>query len=274
MAMADSQSVLYSATDGVATIRLNRPAAHNAIDLATGHALLDACRKAAADDAVRVVVVAADGPTFSAGGDFNWVLRWPHMPTAEVRAAAQLLADAVLMICELPKPTIARVQGSVAGGGVGVMLACDYAVAAEGARIGLTSARNGLLAGIAIPLLIQAVGARRARQMLMHGGMYLASEALQLGLVDRVAPAAALDEEIDRLAGELKLGAPSVQALVKRLVAEMEAKPNDDAMAQLIGHHVALQCITPDATEGMSAFLQKRKPSWIAPHAVKNESRG
>jgi methylglutaconyl-CoA hydratase len=196
------------------------------------------------------------------------------MPAEEVRAAAQLLADAVLMICDLPKPSIARVQGSVAGGGLGVMLACDYAVAAEGVRIGLTSARNGLLAGIAIPLLIQAVGPRRARQMLMHGGMYQAAEALQLGLVDRVVPPAALDAEIARLAGELTLGAPSVQALVKRLVAEMDAKPNDDAMARLIGHHVAAQCITPDATEGMSAFLQKRKPGWIDPDAVKNESRG
>lgn len=269
-----SDPVLYSAADGIATIWVNRPAAHNAIDLATGHALIEACRKAAGDDAVRVVVVAADGPTFSAGGDFNWVLRWPHMPAEEVRAAAQLLADAVLTICRLPKPSIARVQGSVAGGGLGVMLACDYAVAADGVRIGLTSARNGLLAGIAMPRLIEAVGGRRARQMLMHGGMYPASEALALGLVDRVAPPALLDAEVAALAAELKLGAPSVQALVKRLIGEMEAKPNDDAMAQLIGHHVALQCVTPDATEGMSAFLKKRKPGWIDPDPVKNESRG
>jgi methylglutaconyl-CoA hydratase len=267
MAMADP--VLYAHHDGVATIRLNRPAAHNALDLPTGKALIAACGRAGADQAVRVVVIAADGPTFSAGGDFNWVLSWPKSALSEVNEAAQLLADAVQTIYELPKPTIARVQGSVAGGGVGIMLACDYAVAGDGTRIGLTSVRNGLLAGIAIPVLIQAVGARRARQMLMHGGMYQAAEALQLGLVDRVVPTAGLDSEIARLAGELKLGAPSVQALIKRLVAEMDAAPNDDVMAHKIAQQVAAQCLTPDATEGMSAFLQKRKPGWI-----KNESRG
>jgi len=264
MTMAAADPILYSLADGVATIRLNRPAAHNAVDLATGHALIAACRRAGADDAARVVVIAADGPTFSAGGDFNWVLTWPRQERAEVEAAARLLADAVQTICDLPKPSIARVQGSVAGGGVGIMLACDYAVAVEGARIGLTSVRNGLLAGIAIPVLIQAVGARRARQMLMHGGMYEAGEAAQLGLVDRAVPAGSLDAEIARLADELKRGAPSVQALIKTLVARMDGQPNDTAMAELIGRQVAAQCLTPDATEGMSAFLQKRKPGWIS----------
>jgi methylglutaconyl-CoA hydratase len=264
MAMASADSILYSLADGVATIRLNRPGAHNAVDLATGHALIAACHRAGADGAVRVVVIAADGPTFSAGGDFNWVLKWPSLPRADVEAAARLLADAVQAICDLPKPSIARVQGSVAGGGLGIMLGCDYAVAAESARIGLTSVRNGLLAGIAIPVLIQAVGARRARQMLMHGGMYEAREAAQLGLVDCAVPAAMLDAEIAKLADELKRGAPSVQALIKTLVARMDGQPNDTAMAELIGRQVAAQCLTPDATEGMSAFLQKRKPGWIS----------
>jgi methylglutaconyl-CoA hydratase len=269
-----TDTVLYSLADGVATIRLNRPAAHNALDLATGQALIAACRRAGKDEAVRVVVIAADGPTFSAGGDFNWVLSWPKSALSEVNEAAQMLADAIQTSCDLPKPTIARVQGSVAGGGVCIMLACDYAVAAEGARIGLTSVRNGLLAGIAIPVLIQAVGPRLARQMLMHGGMYQAAEALKLGLVDRVVPKDGLDAEIAKLAGELHLGAPSVQALIKRLVAEMDAAPNDNAMAHKIAQHVAAQCLTDDATEGMSAFLQKRKPGWIASGAEKDESRG
>ncbi len=261
--MAQADTILYALADGVATLRLNRPTAHNAFDWATGEALIAACQRAAEDTAVRVVVIAAEGPTFCAGGDFNWVLGWPKLPRADVEAAARLLADVVQAICDLPKPSIARVQGSVAGGGVGVMLACDYAIAAEGARIGLASVRNGLLAGIAIPVLIQAVGARRARQMLMHGGMYEAKQAAAIGLVDRAVPAASLDDEVARLADELKRGAPSVQALIKTLVAEMDAKPNDTAMAELIGRQVAAQCLTPDASEGMSAFLQKRKPGWM-----------
>jgi methylglutaconyl-CoA hydratase len=258
-----TDTVLYSVANAIATVKLNRPAAHNALDLATGKALIAACRRAAEDDAVRVVAIAADGPTFSAGGDFNWVLSWPRGAKSEADEAAQLLADAVQTIYDLPKPSIARVQGSVAGGGVGIMLACDYAIAAEGTRIGLTSVRNGLLAGIAIPVLIQAVGARRARQMLMHGGMYEAKDALEVGLLDRVVAAASLDAEIARLAEDLKRGAPTVQALIKTLVARMDAEPNDQVMANLIARHVAAQCLTPDATEGMSAFLQKRKPEWV-----------
>ena len=258
--MADP--VLYSVADGVATVRLNRPSAHNALDEATGRALLAAMARAAEDARVRVVVLAADGPTFSAGGDFNWVLGWPQLSVAEQHAGATLLSNAVQAIYDLPKPSIARVQGATVGGGIGMMLACDYAVAADDTRFGLTSVRNGLLAGIAIPELIQALGARRARQVLLHGGVMPAERALALGLVDIVVPAADLDAEVARLAGELKLGAPTVQTLIKRLVTEFAASPRDRAAAARIADEVAGQCTTADAREGMSAFLQKRKAAW------------
>jgi methylglutaconyl-CoA hydratase len=148
------------------------------------------------------------------------------------------------------------------GGGVGLMLACDFAVAASTARFGLTSVRNGLLAGIAIPVLIEAVGPRIARQLLMHGGIFDSATALRIGLVDQVVEPDVLDATVATLARELRLGAPSVQTLAKKLVARINALPNDSSTASILGGHVANQSVSEDAIEGMSAFLDKRKPRW------------
>lgn len=254
--------VYVSVADGIATLTLNRPKAMNSFDGDTSHAILDALAEIARDAAVRVVVVAANGPAFSAGGDFNWVLGWPALTEAERQRGARAMTEVVQAIYELPKPTVARVQGAAVGGGVGVMLACDYAIAAETARFGLTSVRNGLLAGIAIAVLIQAVGPRRARQLLMHGGIIPAREALNIGLVDRVVPADRLDAEVAALAAELKLGAPDVQAQIKRLVTRIDTMMADAQVVDLIAGEVAGQCVTREAQEGMAAFLAKRKPGW------------
>lgn len=254
--------VLLDVSDGVATVTLNRPKEMNSFDGATSRAILDVLSRVAVDASVRVVVVAANGPAFSAGGDFNWVLGWPGLSEAERQDGARVMTEVVQAIHDLPRPTIARVQGAAVGGGIGVMLACDYAIAADKARFGLTSVRNGLLAGIAIPVLIQAVGPRRARQLLMHGGLFPASQALAMGLVDRVVPVERLDEEVATLAGELKLAAPDVQALIKRLVTRIAAMPADAGVIDLVAGHVAGQCVTDEAREGMSAFLAKRKPGW------------
>ena len=143
------------------------------------------------------------------------------------------------------------------------MLACDFTIAASTARFGLTSVRNGLLAGIAIPVLIEAVGPRTARQLLMHGGMFDAETAQRIGMVDQVVEADALDATVSALAGELKLGAPSVQSLVKKLVTQIDALPHDSDTADILGEHVANQCVTEEALEGMKAFLDKRKPRWV-----------
>ena len=169
---------------------------------------------------------------------------------------------AVQAIYDFPKPSIARVHGDTLGGGTGLMLACDFAMAISTARFGLTSVRNGLLPGIAIPTLIEAVGPRLARQLLMHGGLFDAATALRIGLVDQVVAADDLDATVAALAQELKLGAPSVQTMVKKLVTQVNALPHDASAAEILGIQVANQCVTEDALEGIAAFLGKRKPAW------------
>jgi methylglutaconyl-CoA hydratase len=234
----------------------------NALDAETARGIVDGLDAFAADDSVRVLIVRADGRTFSAGGDFNWVLTWPELDAITRRVGADAMMGAIQAIYDFPKPSIACVQGAAVGGGVGVMLACDFALAASSARFGMTSVRNGLLAGIAIPVLIEAVGPRMARQLLMHGGIFDAATALRIGLVDQVVEPEKLDAAIATLASELKLGAPSVQMLVKQLIPQVDASPHDSELAAFLGEHVANQCVTEEALEGMQAFLTKRKPGW------------
>ena len=257
-----SSTVLTRIEDGVATLTLNRPLAMNAFDGDTARAIIEAVEAFGADPAVRVMVVSGEGKSFSAGGDFNWVLTWPGLDAITRRVGADAVMGAVQAVYDFPKPSIARVHGAAVGGGVGLMLACDFAIAASTARFGLTSVRNGLLAGIAIPVLIEAVGPRVARQLLMHGGMFDARTALRIGLVDQIAEPQALDADVATLAAELKLGAPSVQTMVKKLIPEIDALPHDTNVAALVGEHVANQCVTEEALEGMQAFLAKRKPRW------------
>jgi len=257
-----TESILTSVAEGVATLRLNRAQDMNSLDADTAREIRDAVERFAASEAVRVMVVAGEGNVFSAGGDFNWVLGWPELDAITRHAFADALMQAVQAVYDFPKPSIARVQGAAVGGGVGLMLACDFAVAANSARFGLTSVRNGLLAGIAIPVLIEAVGPRVARQLLMHGGTFDAAAAQRIGLVDQVVDGNVLDATVAALAGELKLGAPSVQTLVKKLVTQINALPHDSNAADILGEHVANQCVTEEALDGMKAFLDKRKPKW------------
>jgi len=254
--------VKTSVAGGVARLTLNRDDRMNSFDGDTARAIADAVEAFAADDAVRVLVVGSEGRAFSAGGDFDWVLTWPGLDAITRRVGADAMMGAVQAVYDFPKPSIARVHGSAVGGGIGLMLACDFAVASSSARFGLTSVRNGLLAGIAIPVLIEAVGPRLARQLLMHGGIFDAETALRIGLVDQVVRGDKLDETVATLAHELTLGAPSVQGLIKQLVPELDARPHDHEAADLIGEHVAAQCTTEEALEGMRAFLDKRKPRW------------
>jgi methylglutaconyl-CoA hydratase len=244
-------TVKTAVADGVARLTLCRPEEMNSFDGDTARAIVDAVER-----------FGSEGNAFSAGGDFNWVLTWPTLDAITRRVGADAMMGAVQAVYDFPKPSIARVHAAAVGGGVGLMLACDFAIAASTARFGLTSVRNGLLAGIAIPVLIEAVGPRLARQLLMHGGLFDADTALRIGLVDQVVAADALDETVATLARELMQGAPSVQQLIKELVPVLDALPHDDQAADLIGEHVAAQCTTEEALEGMRAFLDKRKPRW------------
>ncbi len=218
---------LETAADGVATVRLDRPALHNAFDEGLIVALSDTLRQVAADPAVRVVVLAASGKSFSAGADLNWMRRM-----AGLAALMQLLHD-------LPKPTVARVQGAAYGGGVGLVACCDIAIAAEEAQFALTEVRLGLIPAVISPYVVAAIGARAARRYFITGERFGAAEAARLGLVHRVAPAAGLDEAVAGVLAAIAEGGPEAQRQAKALVADVADRAIDPALVEMTVQRIA-----------------------------------
>jgi len=248
---------------GVATLRLNRPEVHNALDGALIAALTDALGQVDADPAVRTVLLAANGQSFSAGADLQWMRRMAEASEAENEADARALAELMRRLDRLSKPAVAAVQGPVFGGGVGLVACCDIAIAADTAVFALSEVRLGLIPAVVSPYVIAAIGPRAARRYFLTAERFDAAEALRLGLVHRVVPAAELTTATDRLLAMLAEGGPRAQAEAKRLIADVTGRPIDAALIDDTAGRIARIRASAEGREGIAAFLSKRKPSWI-----------
>jgi methylglutaconyl-CoA hydratase len=246
----------------VATVRMSRPELHNALDDALIVELTDALLRAGADAGIRVVVLAGAGKSFSAGADLGWMRRMAENSEAENLAGAERLARLLRTLHELPKPTVARVQGAAFGGGVGLVAACDIAVAAESATFSLSEVRLGLIPAVISPYVIGAIGARAARRYFLTGERFSAAEAERIGLIHRIVAADNLDAALNVVLENLLAGGPAAQAAAKRLVAEVASRPIDDALVGAMAQRIAEIRATPEGREGVTAFLEKRLPGW------------
>jgi len=264
--MEDDARLVMSHIDerGVATLALNRPGRHNALSAALIDALADALEAAAGDPAVRVVVLTGTGPTFCAGADIGEMRDSAEAPVAANEREAARLAALLERLDRLPRPTVARVQGNAFGGALGLVAACDVAVAADAAVFALTEVRLGIVPAMISPYVMRAIGARQARRYFLTGERIVAREAERLGLVHAAVPAASLDDAVEALARDLLLGAPGAQAEAKRLVRRVQDRSDssDAALAAETAHWIARLRAAPEGREGLSAFLEKRKPSW------------
>jgi methylglutaconyl-CoA hydratase len=247
---------------GVATLTLNRPAVRNAFDEALIRDLTEALLRIGADEAVRVVIVTGAGSAFSAGGDLNWMRRMAGYGEAENRADAMRLAAMLRTLDELPKPTIARVNGAAFAGGVGLVCCCDIAVAAASAVFAVSEVRLGLVPATIGPYVVAAIGVRAARRYNLTGETFGAAEALRIGLVHELAPDAELDAAVERLVAALLAGGPRAQGRAKRLIAEVADRPIDDAVMALTARTIAEARASAEGREGVSSFLEKRAPAW------------
>ena len=247
----------------VARLRLDRPALHNAFDAGLISALTSALDQLAGDPAVRVVVLEGSGASFSAGADLNWMRGMASASEAENRDDALALARLMRTLDELPKPTIAHVQGAAFGGGVGLVACCDIAIGVPEAKFGLTESKLGLLPAVISPYVIAAIGARNARRYFATAEIFSAEEAQRIGLLHEVANATALDTAVQRQIDLLLKAGPIASSLAKTLVREVSAHgdgmKHDADNAALI----ARLRVSPEGQEGLSAFLDKRKPNWI-----------
>ncbi|KAF1708027.1 enoyl-CoA hydratase-related protein [Pseudoxanthomonas sacheonensis] len=253
----------------VLRLRLNRPALHNAFDAALIAELTAGLTAAGADAGIRVVVLEGAGASFSAGADLNWMRGMAAASEAENRQDSLALARLMRTLDELPKPTIARVHGAAFGGGVGLVACCDIAIGVPGAKFGLTESKLGLLPAVISPYVIAAIGARQARRWFATAEIFDAQTALQIGLLHQVVAAEQLDAAVQRQIDLLLEAGPLAAAGAKSLIARIIATPDGQAQDQANATLIAGLRVSPEGQEGLSAFLDKRSPSW----AHKGEKR-
>ena len=247
---------------GVARITMNRPARFNAFDEAMIAALTAAFEQCAADPAVRVLLLAGAGEkAFSAGADVQWMRRAAEASQDWNVADARRFASMLAALAACPKPTVARVHGLALGGGVGLICACDIAIASRSAQFAVSEARLGLLPAVIAPYLVNAVGLRQARRLGLTAGRIGAAEALQIGLVQQVADD--LDAAVERCVAELLASGPQAQAELKWLFAQLEVGPITPETRELGAQTIARMRLGDEAREGFAAFLAKRPAAWI-----------
>ena len=250
--------------DGVAVLTMNRPAVFNAFDETLIAELDAAFAELGGDDGVRAVVLAGAGRHFSAGADLQWMQRAAAASQDDNLADARRFAAMLARIAECPKPTLARVQGAALGGGVGLVAACDMAVASEAASFSVSEARMGILPAVIGPHLVNAVGLREARRLALTASRIDAAEARRVGLVQRVAPAEGLDAAVEAFIADLLASGPAAQAEIKQLYARLAPGPVTMEVRELTAQTIARVRKTPEAREGFAAFLGKRKPNWTS----------
>jgi methylglutaconyl-CoA hydratase len=248
---------------GVATLVLNRPEVRNAFNDEVIAELTQAFTELGQRDEVRCIVLAAEGAAFCAGADLNWMKRMADYTHAENIADAGALAEMLRVIYTCPKPTIAKVQGDVYAGGTGLVAACDMAVSVDTAGYCLSEVKLGLIPATISPYVVRAMGARAAHRYFLTAERFSAAEALRIGFVHEVVPAAELDAKVGELAKALVSAGPQAVRLCKKLVQDVAEQEITPALVEMTVDGIADIRVSPEGREGVQSFLQKRKPNWI-----------
>lgn len=250
------------AFDGpVARVWLNRPDARNAFDGLMVTELRTALFDLRTVDAVRVIVLGGRGPAFCAGADLAWMKAMASFSRDENLREAQALADLFFTVYESPKPVVARVHGAALGGGSGLVAACDIPVAALGTQFGFTEVRLGILPAVISPYVVAKIGESAARELFLTGERFEAVKACEIGLVRAAVPEEDLDDAVERRVAELLKAGPRAVAEAKALIREVAWRRVEDVQRYTV-ERIADIRVTPEAQEGMRAFLEKRKPYW------------
>lgn len=247
----------------VATIWMNRPELHNAFDETLIAELTAACIALDADKDVRVVVLAGRGKSFSAGADLNWMKRAANNGVDDNLNDARALANMLRTLAEMRKPTIARVQGAALGGGMGLAAACDIAVASTKAFFATSEVKFGIIPSAISPYVLRAIGARQASRYFQSAERIDATRAREIGLVHETVEADELDSKLAEVVGALLQGGPLSQSAAKDLIRAVNNQTINTALVEDTAHRIAHLRATPEAREGIAAFLEKRSPNWI-----------
>lgn len=265
-----SESVLAAAHDGIVTLTLNRATVHNAFDDALIADLTRALLDCERDAGVRAVVLTGAGASFSAGADLNWMRGMATASEEENRTDSLRLATLMRTLNFLAKPTIARVNGSAYGGGVGLVACCDLAIGVDGAKFSLSEVKLGLVPAVISPYVIAAIGARQARRLFVSGEVFDSATAARIGLLHDSVPAGDLDASVERALHFLAKGGPLAQAEAKQLALRMAGMTPESA-GRVDTENAALIArlrVSAEGQHGLTAFLDKRAPDWAGSPSV------
>ncbi|NMM79074.1 enoyl-CoA hydratase/isomerase family protein [Acidovorax sp. SRB_24] len=247
----------------VARITLTQPDIRNAFSDEVIAELTTAFTEVGARAEVRAVVLAAQGPAFCAGANLHWMRRMADYTRGENLQDAAKLAEMLRVIYECPKPTIARVQGDVYAGGMGLVAACDMAVAVDSAGFCLSEVKLGLIPATISPYVIRAMGARAAHRYFLTAERFGAAEALRIGFVHAVVAAEALDAKVDELLQALTAASPNAVRACKKLVLDVAEREINAALVAATVEGIADIRASSEGKEGVQSFLHKRKPAWL-----------
>lgn len=249
---------------GVATLTMNRPEVHNAFNDEMIQGLTKAFGELSQDENVRVIVLEGEGKSFCAGADLNWMKKMKDYSEKENYDDSVALSQLFYTIDTCPKAVVAKVHGAALGGGVGLVSACDYVVAQEGSKFGLTEVKLGLLPAVISPFVIAKIGESQARALFLSGERFDEKKALQLGLVHKISLERYFTQDVEKVVERMLSAAPLAQSKAKELIREVvrrrpqNYKEVEDYTCQLIS---GLRT-GPEGQEGMSALLEKRAPNW------------
>ncbi len=249
---------------GVGRITLNRPEVRNAFDDALIAELTKTFQQMDADVSVRAVVLAGNGPAFCAGADLNWMKRMAGYGYDENLRDARGLAEMLSTLDRMDKPTIARVHGPAFAGGTGLVAACDIAVGTPEARFCFSEAKLGLSPATISPYVMRAIGGRAASRYFLTAEVFDAQEALRIGMLSALVPAAELDGFIDSLLKHLLAGGSAAHARIKDLIHDVAGRTIDDALKADTARRIAEVRASDEGREGIASFLEKRKPKWAS----------
>ena len=255
---------------GVVQVTMSRPDVFNAFDEAMIGELDAVFDRLMADDDVRVIVLAGEGKHFSAGADLQWMKRASEASVEWNLGDARRFAAMLGKIEACPKPTVARVQGAALGGGVGLVCACDIAIAADNSSYAVSEAKFGIIPAVIGPYVTNAIGKRHAKHLALTTTRIRAEAALAIALVHKVVAVDALDAAVDSTVKELLGGSPNAQREIKALFGQLEVGPITEEVRELTAQTISKLRGTPEAREGFAAFLEKRPAVWI-PGSTINE---
>jgi methylglutaconyl-CoA hydratase len=245
---------------GVGQVTLNRPDVHNAFNQTMLQELIDVLEAAAEQD-VRMVVLTGSGKSFCAGADLNWMREVVHFTYEKNLASSRKVSACFSSLYSFPRPTVAMVNGAAIGGGVGLVAACDIAIASSTARFSLSEVTLGLVPACISPYVLKKIGEGGCRELFLSGERFDAQKAKELRLVNRVVEPDILPAAVESMVTRLLAGGPEAQRTVKELLTKVSEMDLEGA-AEYTAEVIASLRVSPEGQEGMTAFLEKRLPTW------------